>query len=85
MGIYLKNWAKVNKIRKEFLEHGFNVAEKDIMAMFNSWKDGWKTGLRNDAKARNYHLFSPCGGNPFSLRCSSLHPKCADWQISYQC
>ena len=37
--------------------------------------------LRDDGNG--YHLFSPCGCNPLSVRLSTLHDLCSDWQVTY--
>ena len=43
-------------------------------------------GCRMDRDEENgYHLFTPCGGNPFDLRATTLEECCADWQITYLC
>lgn len=34
---------------------------------------------------RGTHLFTPCGGNPFSLRATTLEECCRDWQKTYTC
>lgn len=71
------------KIAQEFKKHGFNVSSAAIMHNFEAWKAGWKVGYRDEQ--RGYHLFSPCGGNPLSLRATTLEECCTDWQQTYLC
>ena len=73
---------KITEIRKEFAENGFNVTEDAIMHNFNCWKGDYKSGYRDDANG--YHLFTPCGHNPFSLSATTL-VKGLDWQDTYAC
>ena len=74
--------GRIKKIKKEFKEHGFKVSTDAIMHNFETWNSGFKCGYRDDANG--YHLFTPCGGNPFSLTATSLDEKC-DWQTTYWC
>ncbi len=71
------------RLAGEFKKHGFNVSSAAIMHNFEAWKGGWKVGYRD--QERGYHLFSPCGGNPFSLRATTLEECCSDWQKTYMC
>lgn len=71
------------KLAKEFRSHGFNVSSVAIMHNFEAWKNGWKSGYRDES--RGTHLFTPCGGNPFSLRATTLEECCKDWQTTYFC
>lgn len=72
----------IKKIRKEFKENGFKVSKKAILHNYFAWKGDLKSGFRD---SRNkYHLFSPCGCNLLSFRATTLHPKCADWQTTYE-
>lgn len=71
------------KLAKEFKKHGFNVTPQAIMHNYEAWRDGWKVGYRDEQNG--YHLFSPCGGNPLSLRATTLEDCCSDWQITYTC
>lgn len=71
------------RLAQEFKKHGFNVSSAAIMHNFEAWKAGWKVGYRDEE--RGYHLFTPCGGNPLSLRATTLEECCADWQKTYLC
>lgn len=73
---------KVKEIRKEFAENGFHVTEEAIMHNYRCWKGDFKSGYRDNENG--YHLFSPCGHNPFSLRATTL-VKGLDWQDTYAC
>lgn len=72
---------KTIKLAQEFKKHGFNVSSAAIMHNFEAWCAGWKVGYRDEE--RGYHLFSPCGGNPFILRATTLEECCTDWQQTY--
>lgn len=72
----------VKEICKEFKENGFNVTEHAVLTNFANWKVGYKCGYRDDANG--YHLFTPCGLNPFSLTATSLVDG-MDWQDTYFC
>lgn len=74
--------TRINKIIKEFKEHGFNVTREAILHNFSAWACDYKSGYRDDANG--YHLFTPCGCNPFSLRATTLYESCSDWQETYQ-
>ncbi len=82
---YIKNMTikKSLALAKDFHKHGFMVSPRAIMHNFEAWKAGWKVGYRDEK--RGYHLFSPCGGNPFSLRATTLEECCSDWQKTYLC
>lgn len=73
---------KIAEIRKEFAENGFNVTEEAIMHNYKCWKGDFKSGYRDDENG--YHLFTPCGHNPFSLSATTL-VKGLDWQTTYAC
>ena len=73
---------KVQSLINKFKKNGFNVTREAIFHNFFCWLDDMKSGYRDEKN--NYHLFSPCGCNPFSLRATTLHPKCADWQTTYE-
>lgn len=73
----------IKNIKGKCATIGVNVTEEAIRHQFECWKYGWKSGYRDDANG--YHLFTPCGGNPFSIRCTTLHVKCTDWQHTYMC
>ena len=75
--------AKINKIIKFFKDNGYNVTEAAIRHQLYSWKDDYKSGYRDETNG--YHLFSPCGCNPLSIRLSTLHRLCEDWQETYFC
>lgn len=80
--IEIKKTSDTNKVIAEFKKNGFNVTKKAIIHNYNAWRNGYKSGYRDER--RNYHLFTPCGGNPLSFRATTLHPKCADWQTTYE-
>ena len=73
---------RVRKIQKEFAKNGFNVTEKAILHNYACWKGDFKSGYRDDENG--YHLFTPCGHNPFSLRATTL-VEGLDWQDTYAC
>ena len=73
---------RVRKIRKEFLENGFNVTEEAILHNYECWKADFKSGYRDEENG--YHLFTPCGHNPFSLSVTNL-VEGLDWQTTYAC
>lgn len=77
------NDKEVKAIIAEFEEAGYKVTKKAIMHNYCAWLDDMKSGYRDEKNG--YHLFSPCGCNPFILRLSTLHPLCDDWQITYEC
>ena len=72
----------LNNIIKEFKENGFNVTKRAVIHNFSAWLGDLKSGYRDEKNG--YFLFSPCGCNPFSLRATTLHPKCEDWQQTYE-
>lgn len=72
----------IREIQKEFKEHGFNVSEHAIKTQFTNWQSGYKSGYRDEANG--YHLFTPCGLNPFSLTATTLVDG-VDWQDTYWC
>lgn len=74
---------KLEEIKKFFSKKGFEVTNEAIIHQYNHWNYGFKSGYRDEK--RGYHLFTPCGGNPFCLRLTTLHEKCTDWQITYSC
>ena len=73
---------KIKAICNEFMEHGFNVTPRAVVHNFNNWLMGYKCGYRDEENG--YHLFTPCGGNPFSLRATTLDDR-VDWQATYFC
>lgn len=75
--------ARVKRIVKEFRTNGFNVTDEAVMHNYNAWLCDHKSGYRDEENG--YHLFSPCGCNPFSLRATTLYESCADWQTTYEC
>lgn len=77
------NDEKVKKIQKYFKEHGFNVTKDAIFHQLSSWMNDYKSGYRDEVNG--YHLFSPCGCNPLSIRLSTLNKLCSDWQTTYFC
>ncbi len=75
--------AKVlREILKEFNENGFKVTRKSVLHNFNAWLCDFKSGYRDEQNG--YHLFTPCGCNPLSLRATSLDNR-LDWQTTYTC
>lgn len=72
----------IKNIIIEFTRAGFMVTEKAILSCYRGWCADLKTGYRDEENG--YHLFSPCGHNPFILRATTLHPLCADWQTTYK-
>ena len=81
---FKKLTPKVMKdIIEKFKAHGFNVTKKAVQWQYDNWSSDLKSGYRDEENG--YHLFSPCGCNPFSLRATTLHPLCADWQTTYWC
>ena len=74
---------QIEKICKEFRENGFEVTEEAILHNYAAWCGDLKSGYRDEKNG--YHLFSPCGCNPFSLRATTLEPICSDWQTTYMC
>ena len=71
-----------NSVIKQFKKNGFNVTREAIIHNYSAWLGDMKSGYRDENNG--YHLFSPCGCNPLSFRATSLHEKCADWQITYE-
>ena len=74
---------RVDKIRETFKRNGFKVTSEAIWHNYVAWSHGWKSGYRDGRNG--YHLFTPCGGNPFSLRATTLNEHCRDWQSTYTC
>lgn len=74
--------TQIIKICREFKDNGFNVTKEAIMHNYSAWRCDYKSGYRDEKNG--YHLFSPCGCNPFSLRATSLHQSCNDWQETYE-
>lgn len=72
----------IANIKSYFNEQGYNVTEEAILHQINAWRCDMKSGYRDDENG--YHLFSPCGCNPLSIRLSTLHHLC-DWQRTYEC
>lgn len=71
---------RIERVLKEFREHGFNVTEKALMHNYRAWRNDLKSGFRDEENG--YHLFTPCGCNPLSFRASSLEDG-LDWQKTY--
>lgn len=74
---------EIDHIEAFFKDNGYNVSKEAIEHNFDAWLDDMKSGYRDEAKG--YHLFSPCGCNPLSMRLSTLHKLCDDWQQTYTC
>jgi len=75
--------ARLNGIIRKFKKQGFNVTKEAILHNWNAWGRDLKSGYRDDENG--YHLFTPCGCNPFSLRATTLEDCCHDWQKTYVC
>ena len=73
---------RIMAIIKEFEEAGYKVTKEAILHNHHAWMNDMKSGYRDEENG--YHLFSPCGCNPFILRATTLHPLCADWQTTYE-
>ena len=73
--------AKINAIVKFFKEKGYNVQSSAVEHNIFAWFSDEKSGYRDEKNG--YHLFSPCGCNSLSIRLSTLHPLCEDWQTTY--
>lgn len=71
----------IKKIIKFFKKKGYNVTEKAVRHNVECWLEDLKSGYRDEENG--YHLFSPCGCNPLSVRLTTLHPLCEDWQQTY--
>lgn len=74
---------RVASIVNKFKKMGFNVTPQAILHNWDAWLGDMKSGYRDEQNG--YHLFSPCGCNPFSLRASTLEDCCKDWQTTYKC
>lgn len=70
----------IDKLMRECQSLGFNVTWEAVHHQLENWANDRKSGYRDEANG--YHLFTPCGHNPFRLRISELHPLC-DWQETY--
>lgn len=71
----------IRQFIQEFKEHGFNVTRDAIIHNFSCWMGDLKSGYRDEKNG--YHLFTPCGCNPLSLRATSLEKE-LDWQTTYE-
>ena len=74
---------EIDRIEAFFKDNGYNVSREAIEHNFNAWLDDMKSAYRDEANG--YHLFSPCGCNQLSMRLSTLHKLCDDWQQTYTC
>jgi len=74
---------RIGEIMRKFKKAGFNVTKEAILHNYDAWCLDMKSGYRDEENG--YHLFSPCGCNPFDLRASTLEECCADWQTTYKC
>jgi hypothetical protein len=77
------NEALFRKIQSHFQRKGYKVSIEAIAHCLTAWASDCKSGYRDEENG--YHLFSPCGCNPLSLRLSTLSPECEDWQQTYIC
>lgn len=73
--------AIINEIFNFFQEKGVNVSMDAIIHNFYAWIADFKSGYRDNENG--YHLFSPCGCNPLSMRYTTLNKLCEDWQTTY--
>lgn len=69
--------------QKLFSKNGHNVTIEAIRHQYDAWSAGFKSGYRDEENG--CHLFTPSGCNPFSLRLTTLDPKCKEWQTTYEC
>ena len=72
----------IDAIIAEFEESGFKVTKAAILHNYYAWSADRKSGYRDEKNG--YHLFTPCGCNPFSLSATTLHDLCKDWQTTYE-
>lgn len=72
----------IKPIIAEFEEAGFKVTKDAILHNYYAWAASLKSGYRDEKNG--YHLFTPCGGNPFTLSATTLHELCSDWQTTYE-
>lgn len=75
--------TEITHIVDFFKKRGFNVTKDAVKHQISAWESDFKSGYLD--KENGYHLFSPCGCNPLSIRLSTLHPLCSDWQKTYEC
>jgi len=73
---------QIAKVIAEFEDAGFKVTKEAILHNYYAWQGCLKSGYRDEKNG--YHLFTPCGGNPFSLSATTLHELCSDWQTTYE-
>jgi hypothetical protein len=66
-----------------FNEHGYAVSPEAVGHNLSAWWGDMKSGYRDEKNG--YHLFSPCGCNPLSVRLTTLDKLCEDWQTTYSC
>ena len=78
---YVLSPGGLKMIQRRFAKKGYNVTKEAIQHQYDCWRWGGKSGYRDEQNG--YHLFTPAGVNPFSLRLTSLHEKCSDWQKTY--
>ena len=77
------NEKRIKKIQRYFANNGISITKEAILHNYNAWSLDLKSGYRDESNG--YHLFSPCGCNPFILRVTNLVEICRDWQITYSC
>lgn len=73
---------KAREIRDKFAKKKFYVTEEAIFHNFEAWLKDMKSGYRDEE--HGYHLFSPCGCNPFSLYATELTYGEEYWQKTYE-
>lgn len=67
-----------------FESKGLKVSEDAIMWCRSAWKDGWKSGYRDDENG----VYVRCAygiDNPCNIWVYELHPTCESWQKTYIC
>ena len=72
---------EIDRIVGFFKGKGYSVTREAVEHNINAWMRDSKSGYRDDGNG--FHLFSPCGCNPLSVRLSTLHDLCSDWQVTY--
>ena len=79
--VHKKVEQKAKEIQMFFKANGYDVDRYGIEHNIYWWLADSKSGYRNEQKG--YHLFSPCGCNPLSVRLTTLNDRCSDWQTTY--
>ena len=71
----------MDAIIKRCADEGLKVSKKALSYCYSAWSHSLKSGYRDEKNGT--HVFAPCGGNPFDLQVSELHPTASDWQTTY--